>query len=303
MKKFDFPRKAIQELQSFNARHFPQERYHTALTLGLSAIEELYFCAKNAIDTSMHMSERVLYANDYSKRRIAEYQGQKRLCVFVPGYMQTAVGFYRLESLVNIETFDAFTYVWQDFPYSQDIFISADALAQKLRELNESLHPEEIYLIGHSQGGIIIRTALQYGLTLGLPIRKCLFLCSPHQGTWVGLGGLTHGPIRTCIGHLPYISEVHGESAFQLLPGSKFLTELNDRPLPTGVECFAIRYAFDPMVIPAKNARMPYREAHNFYIEKIGHAQPLYCARASRIALRCLFGDWAKVPRAHGIQD
>ncbi len=299
----NLPKKVFHELQMKNAQLIPRERYQAAITMGLSALEEAYFVVKNAIDTSRYMSERVLYAEDYHATRIAEYAGQKRLCIFVPGYMQTSVGFYRLESLLGIEIFDAFTYVWQDFPYSQDIRLSGEQFANIVRDLNDQLHPEEIYLIGHSQGGLIIRTALQYGLLIDLPVRKYLSLNTPHQGTWIGLGSVAHGPVRKLAGIIPYIRSVHGESGLQMLPQSKFLTDLNDRPLPSNIEYYAIHYAFDPMVLPPSNAKLPYKEAHNFYIAKVGHTQPLYCSRASRILIRCLFGDWTAVPKAHGIQD
>jgi len=52
-----------------------------------------------------------------------------------------------------------------------------------------------------------------------------------------------------------------------------------------------VHYALDPMIWPPTNAILPYPEAENHFINKVGHAQPLYCSRATRIAIRALYGE------------
>jgi hypothetical protein len=79
-----------------------------------------------------------------------------------------------------------------------------------------------------------------------------------------------------------------------LVPGSDFLKELNSRPLPEGVKFTSLHYAFDPMITPPQHAVLPYAEAENIFINKVGHAQPLYCSRAAQIALKTLYGDEAE---------
>ena len=92
-------------------------------------------------------------------------------------------------------------------------------------------------------------------------------------------------------GMIPYVPKVRGESGVQMLPGSDFLRELNSRPLPEDVRFTSIYYALDPMIWPPGNAILPYPEAANHFINKVGHAQPLYCSRATQIAIRALYGE------------
>jgi pimeloyl-ACP methyl ester carboxylesterase len=287
------PDQVIGGVKRFNAKLFPPARYVDTLMLGLSTLEEAYFLTKTVIDGTIHVSEKVLYEDQYHEQRIKEYRGQQRLVVFVPGYMQTHACFYRLEHYLGIDLFDAFTYTWSDFPYSQDITLSADQLGSVLRDLTKRLAVKEIYLVGHSQGGLVIRSLVQHGSHPELPIRKCLFLSSPHQGTWIGMAALPHRPLRLFAGMLPYIRKVIGESGTQLIPGSDFIKQLNARPLPSHIKFVSVYYAFDPLIWPTTNAILPYPEAENYFVHKIGHAQSLYCSRATRIAIRALYSDKA----------
>jgi len=281
----------IREIKRFNARLLPQERYLDAIMLGFSAVEEVYFIGKNALDTSVSLSGSLLYDDDYHEKRLAEYGGQKRLVVMVTGYMQSPLSFYRLERHLGNEIFDTFTYIWGDFPYSQDITLSSAQLEKILREVHEVAHAEEIYLVGHSQGGMIIRAMVQHGMGADLPIRKCLFLSTPHQGTWAAVTAFPHRGVLRLVGLVPYIRKVTGESGLQLLPGSDFIKELNSRPLPEQIRFSSLFYALDPMIWPPTNAILPYPEADNHFIRKIGHAQPLYCSRAHQLAMSILYGD------------
>ena len=287
------PANLLRRFKRFNARLLPPREYQENLRMGLSAFEEAYFVAKNFIDGTIHVSAQVLFEDRYPDSRPQEYHGQHRLVVFVPGYMQTHAAFYRLERYLGIEFFDAFTYTWSRFPYSQDLTLSAQQLAALLRDLVSRMAVTEIFLVGHSQGGMIIRAMVQHGMAPDLPIRKCLFLSSPHQGTWAGVVAVPHRGVRLAAGLLPYIRKVQGESGTQLIPGSAFLHELNSRPLPETARFVSVYYALDPMIWPPSNAILPYPEAENHFINKIGHAQPLYCSQAARIAIRSLYGDEA----------
>lgn len=296
----ELPDRVVKEIKRLNARLMPPETYLSSLTFGLSALEEVYFVTKNFIDGSIHVSERVLYERDYHARRLGEYTGQGKLLVFVPGYMQSHVCFYRLERFLGMEMFDTFTYTWSDFPYSQDITLTAQQLEPVLRDLISRTGVTQVFLVGHSQGGIVIRAMVQHGMARDLPIKKCLFLSSPHQGTWAGLAALPHRPLRSLASLLPYVRKVQGESGLQLMPGSDFLRALNERPLPERIRFSSIYYALDPMIWPPQNAILPYPEAANHFIPKFGHAQPLYCSRAARIAMRELFGDAPDAPEGAG---
>ena len=284
------PDRIVESARKFNAKLVPPEKYLSSLVMGWSIAEEVFLVTKNFVDASIHMSERLLYKTEYHQRRLSQYQNQRRLVVFVPGYMQAPSGFARLERFLSIELFDAFTYLWGGFPYSQDITLSAQQLESVVRDIVERTGVSEVYLLGHSQGGIIIRAMVQHGLGHDLPIRKCMFLSSPHQGTWAALASIGHRGVVSMAGWLPYIRQVQGESGLQLIPGSEFLRLLNARPLPENIAFYSVYYALDPIVWPPTNAILPYPEAQNYYVPKIGHAQSLYCSRAARIAMACLYG-------------
>jgi hypothetical protein len=57
-------------------------------------------------------------------------------------------------------------------------------------------------------------------------VRRLIMLGTPTQGTWSALLGLVTAPL--------------GLASLQLLPGSPFLRELADRPLPAGAEVVSI---------------------------------------------------------------
>jgi len=288
------PGDLLHRVKQFNRRLLPPERYQEAVTLGFSALEEVYFVGKNVVDTSVGFSGKLLYDDDYHVKRLARYRGQRRLVVMVTGYMQSPLSFYRLERQLGNELFDAFTYIWGDFPYSQDITLTSRQLAAILRHIHERAPAAEIYLLGHSQGGMIIRAMVQHGLADDLPITKCLFLSSPHQGTWAGLAAYPHRGLLRLMGLVPYVRKVTGESGLQLLPGSDFIRQLNARPLPENIQFSSVFYALDPMIWPPANAILPYPEARNHFIRKIGHAQPLYCSRAAQIAISEFYGQPAE---------
>lgn len=284
----------LHRFREFNQRLLPPEHFQETVTLGFSALEEVYFIGKNVVDTSVGFSGKLLYEDDYRVKRLAQYRGQRRLLVMVTGYLQSPLSFYRLERQLGNELFDTFTYIWGDFPYSQDITLTSRQLATTLRQILERAPAEEIFLLGHSQGGMIIRAMVQHGLADDLPIKKCLFLSSPHQGTWAGLAAYPHRGVLRLVGLVPYVRKVTGESGLQLLPGSDFIRQLNARPLPENIQFSSVFYALDPMIWPPVNAILPYPEARNHFIYKIGHAQPLYCSRAAQIAIDEFYGQPAE---------
>ena len=106
--------------------------------------------------TRLFAASLLLLASCASSQTVTEYRGEKHLVVFVPGYMQHHVGFYRLESYLSVELFDAFTYVWARFPYSQDIHLTARQLADAGKDVAAVLRVGNERLIdGHLQKQIV----------------------------------------------------------------------------------------------------------------------------------------------------
>ena len=100
------------------------------------------------------------------------------------------------------------------------------------------------------------------------------------------------GPLLKCVGIKGYIN---ASVDFAALAEE---TKNPGRNLPLGMilslTITSVFYALDPMIWPPANAILPYPEARNHFIRKIGHAQPLYCSRAAQIAISEFYGQPAE---------
>ena len=92
-------------------------------------------------------------------------------------------------------------------------------------------------IVAHSMGGLATRWYL--GTRPRPPVRKVVFLASPHRGTLSA--------------HFAW-----GDGRDDMLPESAFLDTLNaGRPLPEGVEAITVRTPIDTHVIPPESATLP----------------------------------------------
>jgi pimeloyl-ACP methyl ester carboxylesterase len=84
---------------------------------------------------------------------------------------------------------------------------------------------QKVDIVGHSMGGLV---GLYYLKRLGgrHRVRRLVLLGTPTRGTWSALLGLITAPL--------------GLASWQLLPGSPFLRELSEGPLPAGAEVISI---------------------------------------------------------------
>jgi triacylglycerol lipase len=95
----------------------------------------------------------------------------------------------------------------------------------------------EVDIVAHSMGGLAARWYLK--TRSPAPVRKIVFLASPHRGTLSA--------------HLAW-----GEGRDEMLPGSAFLDALNaGAPLPDGLEAITIRTPIDTHVVPGESATLP----------------------------------------------
>ena len=106
-----------------------------------------------------------------------------------------------------------------------DIRDSSGLIARKVESVVAQTGIARVDIVGHSMGGLV---ALDYLKRLGgrHRVRRLIMLGTPAQGTWSALLGLVTAPL--------------GLASLQLLPGSPFLRELAERPLPKGVEVTSI---------------------------------------------------------------
>jgi pimeloyl-ACP methyl ester carboxylesterase len=102
---------------------------------------------------------------------------------------------------------------------------SAALIARKVEALCAQTSIEKVDLVGHSMGGLV---GLYYLKRLGgrHRVRRLVLLGTPIGGSAAALLGLVTAPL--------------GRASLQLLPNSPFLRELNEAPLPPGVEVVSI---------------------------------------------------------------
>jgi pimeloyl-ACP methyl ester carboxylesterase len=106
-----------------------------------------------------------------------------------------------------------------------DIRDSAGLIARKVESIVAQTGIARVDIVGHSMGGLV---GLDYLKRLGgrHRVRRLVMLGTPTQGTWSALFGLLTAPL--------------GLASLQLLPGSPFLRELSERPLPVGADVVSI---------------------------------------------------------------
>lgn len=106
-----------------------------------------------------------------------------------------------------------------------DIRDSAGLIARKVESIVAQTGVTHVDIVGHSMGGLV---GLYYLKRLGgrHRVRRLIMLGTPAQGTWSALLGLVTAPL--------------GRASLQLLPGSPFLRELAECPLPPGADVVSI---------------------------------------------------------------
>ena len=138
---------------------------------------------------------------------------------------------------------------------------------------------ERVDVVGHSMGGLVathILKALDRGSRLGTVVT----LGAPHRGTPLALAG------ARLFGRL-------GPSLAQMVPGCRFLAELERAPVPEGSALYSVAGLAD-LVVPAPCARLPRRARHhNRSLEAAGHWDLVFHADAQRLIARLLRGGLA----------
>jgi pimeloyl-ACP methyl ester carboxylesterase len=106
-----------------------------------------------------------------------------------------------------------------------DIRDSAGLVARKVESIIAQTGVSHVDIVGHSMGGLV---GLYYVKRLGgrHRVRRLVLMGTPTRGTWSALLGLFTAPL--------------GLASLQLLPGSPFLQELAETPLPKGVDVVSI---------------------------------------------------------------
>ncbi|MDH3271100.1 MAG: alpha/beta fold hydrolase [Gemmatimonadota bacterium] len=110
-------------------------------------------------------------------------------------------------------------------------------LAVAIDTLRARTGADRIDIVAHSMGGLATRWYLR-GFP-GAPVRKVVFIASPHRGTLSA--------------HLAW-----GGGREEMMPGSPFLDTLNAaQPGPVGVDAITIRTLIDTHIVPGESATLP----------------------------------------------
>lgn len=171
---------------------------------------------------------------------------------FVHGIFHNASALYLLEKkckrhgFQNVHTLK----LWKSL---QSLHHMAQQLHEEVEQvfLNHRQHKTngKIRLVGHSLGGMVVRTAL-LNEEFASMIDKTIFLSTPHQGS-----KLYELPFPPCLKDL-------GQD-------SSLLKRLKTEPLPGGIEYWNLRGRLD-VVVPGKRTLLP--GVPNLIFDDIGHA-------------------------------
>ena len=173
-----------------------------------------------------------LYPCGEDRPEVAELDGTRPLTVLVHGCTSSGA---RFRTLSNV--FEAHGQQTLCFNYNDRDFLntSASQLAGALEAVQRNWQPQQITLLGHSQGGLIARRALQSDLPHGLVMQegfqfRLVTVSSPFHGIassadcsqyWLHVLTLTT-TLAVCMG-------IAGNKWNEIPPGSGFMT--NPSPL------------------------------------------------------------------------
>jgi hypothetical protein len=153
---------------------------------------------------------------------------------------------------------------------SDDTQVDIRTSGRRLRELLERMQFEHpgvaIDIIAHSQGGLVVRSALGNELDWLDPrtprIANVVTLGTPHHGANAATAGALLG--HSAVGQLGEAVagsarlggiDPRSTSVRQLAETSSFIRKLNDRPLPDGVHFTSIAARGDP-IVPSPRANL-----------------------------------------------
>jgi pimeloyl-ACP methyl ester carboxylesterase len=148
----------------------------------------------------------------------------KRPVLLIHGYLATRGSLHLLERNLARRGHVVMSYKLGPINLG-DIRDSAGLIARKVESIVAQTGVTEVDVVGHSMGGLV---GLYYLKRLGgrHRVRRLVLMGTPTRGTWSAIFGLVTAPL--------------GLASLQLLPGSPFLRELAEMPLPEGVEVISI---------------------------------------------------------------
>lgn len=202
---------------------------------------------------------------------------RRRVIVLVPSWGSTLEVFLR-QARQNWSS-NGYDVVQCDLP--QHSLVNIEASSEAIRRFIDAVSPEyeDVVLVGHSMGGVLVRYCVQSNPDL--PIAAAITFASPHKGT--GLAKLA-----------PWSA-----SARKLVPGSELMRTLEEGSWPEDLPLLALQAQFDEITWPSDNC--VYHDAINQKVPMTTHLSIIGSTRAFHEALGWLtyevFGDPGVVDR------
>ena len=161
--------------------------------------------------------------------------------LLIHGFLGTRGSMFSMEQRLMDDGFCVFSFNLGTLN-TRDIRRSAFLIHRKIERVLAQTSWDKIDIVGHSMGGLI---GLYYVKKLGghTRVRKLVMMGTPYRGTWSALWGIA-------------FLGLYSTSSWQLLPRSRFLDELAQGPLPTGVDYYTLAAARD-WVCPLPSTRIP----------------------------------------------
>jgi triacylglycerol lipase len=170
---------------------------------------------------------QLLRFNRGDRAHLAEHDGQAHgpPVLLIHGYFATRGSLHLLERHLSRRGHVVLSFPLGPIFNLGNIRDSAGLIARKVESLVAQTGVSRIDIVGHSMGGLV---GLYYLKRLGgrHRVRRLILMGTPARGTWSALLGLVTAPL--------------GRASLQLLPGSLFLRELAESPLPPGVDVVSI---------------------------------------------------------------
>jgi triacylglycerol lipase len=189
--------------------------------------------------------------------------------LLIHGYLGTRGSMYIMERRLNDDGICVFSFNLGSLNV-RDIRASAFLIHRKIESILSQTPVRKIDIVGHSMGGLI---GLYYVKKLGghEKVRKLVMMGTPVRGTWAALLGVaTVGLFST--------------SAWQLMPGSRFLKDLASGSLPAAVQYFTIAAQRDWICPPEST---PLDGAHSLTVP-LGHSSLVLSEEVYRHVLSAL---------------
>ncbi|MCR9253705.1 MAG: alpha/beta hydrolase [bacterium] len=156
-------------------------------------------------------------------RWIHHLSGSNKHVILLPGYSETQFIFSRIGKQLKMHNIS-----FQCIKYNSflgDLEVTSDEIGKYLLDFHKSNPNKEIYLIGHSMGGLIGKFICLHNQ---IPIKKLIMVATPHNGTKFGFIGI-------------------GKAAAQLTPYSSFLKKTESIPSTEIVNYYS---EMDNLIIP-----------------------------------------------------